>query len=129
MEKYFVILLFLVACSPTMSINDSVFDVEVVTTPEDQAKGLMFRENLDNDEGMLFIFKNSDDRTFWMKNTLIPLDIIFINDSKIQSIHYATPCLSDDCPVYPGFGDMVLEINGNLTKKLGIRKGDSVLLK
>ncbi len=64
------------------------YKVEVVSSLEDQAKGLMFRESLELKEGMLFIFKNSKKASFWMKNTVIPLDIIFIkSDGSIDSIH------------------------------------------
>tara|TARA_Y100000310_G_scaffold103009_1_gene101144 strand:+ start:1990 stop:2415 length:426 start_codon:yes stop_codon:yes gene_type:complete len=75
-------------------INEKCFQVEIAKTSEEKAKGLMFRENLDENKGMLFIFEKQGIRSFWMKNTLIPLDIIWINKNKeIVSIKKnAQPC-------------------------------------
>ncbi|HNV23679.1 MAG TPA: DUF192 domain-containing protein [Candidatus Omnitrophota bacterium] len=108
--------------------QNKCFYVEIVEHPEDLQKGLMFREHLDKTQGMLFIFLNSDLHAFWMKNTLIPLDIIWLDESrKIVSIaHQALPCLKDPCFVYypQKSAKYVLEINGGLCQKLKIRVGD-----
>ncbi|PZO83033.1 MAG: DUF192 domain-containing protein [Micavibrio aeruginosavorus] len=103
------------------------FKVEQALNPQEQAKGLMFRTHMDDDAGMLFVFKDVEERGFWMRNTLIPLDIIFIkSDGTINHIHdSAKP--KDETPI-PSKGKVqyVLEINGGTAKKLGIRPGDKV---
>ena len=115
MKKLLLISLFLlVACSQIkyVEINDQRIPVELVITQEQKGKGLMFRTNLTG--GMLFIYDDEAQRAFWMKNTLIPLDIIFINkENKITAIHRAVPCEKDPCKVYPGSAKYVLEVNQN----------------
>ena len=104
------------------------FTVEVVQEKEDVMRGLMHREHLDQDAGMLFDFKRVRDISFWMKNTLIPLDIIFIKaDGTIANIAENTTPLSEETipAAAPILG--VLEINGGLSAKLGIKAGDRVL--
>ena len=108
------------------------FTVELAITPEAMTKGLMFRESLQDDEGMLFVYSDTEERTFWMKNTLIPLDMLFIDeDTVIRKIHHAVPCKEEPCPVYKSESPAkyVLEIRGNLTKELRIEEGDTVLVK
>jgi uncharacterized protein len=104
-----------------------VFRVEVARTPEEQARGLMFREKLAPDEGMIFPMKPPRFASFWMKNTLIPLDMIFIRaDGTISSIeaqtvpHSLTPVASLE-PVAA-----VLEIAGGRAAELGIEAEDKV---
>tara|TARA_Y100000310_G_C20577508_1_gene761182 strand:- start:471 stop:902 length:432 start_codon:yes stop_codon:yes gene_type:complete len=106
------------------------FEVELAVSESERAKGLMFREHLGEDEGMLFIFPESGVHNFWMKNTLISLDIIWISDDKeVVHIEREVPiCMEDVCPSY-GSGELslyVLEINSG--KSLGIEVGDSVEL-
>jgi len=103
------------------------FAVEVVDTKESMARGLMHREHLDQGAGMLFDFKRVRHINFWMKNTLIPLDIIFIRaDGTIANIAENTTPLSEESipAAEPVLG--VLEINGGLSAKLGIKAGDRV---
>ena len=103
------------------------FAVELALTPEEQAKGLMYRTTLADNAGMLFYFGAEAPRSFWMRNTLIPLDIIFVKlDGTIHHIHEnAIP--KDETPI-PSLGDVgaVFEINGGLSKKLGIKPGDRI---
>lgn len=102
------------------------FIVEVVDTPQARQTGLMYREELDKNRGMLFIFDSEGNYPFWMKNTLIPLDIIWIDSSgKIIDIRQAEPCEKDPCPVIPhaGSAKYVLEINKGLSSQLGIEVG------
>jgi len=109
------------------------FNIEVVDTLASRAEGLMFRENLPNNNGMLFIYNSEGNRSFWMKNTLIPLDMIFIDSNlNIVSIQKnAQPCKNFFCKSYPSEkpAQYILEINGGLSEKLGINIGDKVKLK
>ena len=104
------------------------FSIELALTPQEQAKGLMFRTELAENEGMLFVFRNEAPRSFWMKNTLIPLDIIFIKQNgEILNIG-ANAIPQDLTPVRSeGNAYAVLEINGGLSKKLGIKPGDRIM--
>ena len=103
------------------------FTVEVAATPADQARGLMFRDKLAPDAGMIFPVDRPELASFWMKNTLIPLDLIFVRaDGRIASIAAnATPMslamISASEPV-----TAVLEIAGGRAAELGIRPGDTV---
>src|SRR5215218_5443429 len=80
---------------------------EIVDTPDAVERGLMFRESLGPNEGMLFIFEKTGFYPFWMKNTLIPLDIIWIDEQwRIVSIAESVPpCRTDPCATYPPAGD------------------------
>lgn len=104
------------------------FQVEFVDTDATRARGLMHRKSLAPDRGMLFDFKTERPVAFWMKNTLIPLDMIFIRaDGRILSIARNTTPLSE-APV-PSGGPVrsVLEIPGGRAAQLGILPGDRVL--
>ena len=106
--------------------------VELAVTPYQWSKGLMFRESLPEDAGMLFVFPDEKERSFWMKNTYIPLDILFISaDKRIVSItKNAVPCATLICPSYvSGERAMyVLEVNAGFADAHAIREGDSVEL-
>lgn len=108
--------------------------VEIADSPEEMKRGLMFRESLEEGEGMFFIYSNEARLSFWMKNTLIPLDMIFISrDLKVKRIQYeAQPCPSDQtlCPTYSSEERVkyVLEVPGGYSKKIGLNPGDSVQL-
>lgn len=103
------------------------FKVEFVDTPETRARGLMFRKSLPRGEGMLFDFKTEQPVGFWMENTYIPLDIIFIRaDGSIESIAANATPLSRQVLESRGPVLGVLEINGGLAAELGIRPGDRV---
>lgn len=110
-------------------IKDSCFSVEIAATQTQREYGLMNREHLDFDKGMLFVYENEENHRFWMKNTLIPLDIIWINSSFdiVYIQRNAQPCTSGYyCPSFdPGKNaSYVLEINGGLSDKYGINIGD-----
>ncbi len=103
------------------------FNIELAVTPEEMAKGLMNRTELAPDAGMLFIFPNEAPRSFWMKNTLIPLDIIFIKGGgKIHHIHQMALPLDKTGILSQGSAAAVLEINGGKASELGINIGDTV---
>lgn len=131
------------ACSeneePVVSIiskNETFsFNVEIADEPNEREKGLMFRDNLSQDTGMFFIFDEPKILNFWMKNTLIPLDIIFIDENfKIISVsENAEPCIEKDamCPGYfsQSAAKYVLEIAGGRAKELKIKTGDKISIK
>jgi uncharacterized membrane protein (UPF0127 family) len=103
------------------------FEVEIVTTPETRAQGLMYREAMAANAGMLFIYPGEQPVSFWMKNTLIPLDMLFLKaDGSIAHIaHNAVPM--DETPIDSGAAvKAVLEVNGGTAAALGIREGDRV---
>lgn len=116
----FTFVFLLNACSsegPFVLIEDKKIDIEIATTDEERVKGLMFRENLCQNCGMLFVFEEEKPLSFWMKNTLIPLSIIFIDsDLNIVDIKNASPCITETCPSYPSnqTAKYVLEINQNI---------------
>ena len=104
-----------------------VFAVEMATTPEEQAKGLMFRRHLPEGQGMLFDFHQEQPASFWMKNTYIPLDMIFIRaDGRILRIAENTVPLSEALVTSGGPVRAVLEVNAGTARKLGIAAGDRV---
>ena len=102
------------------------FRVEVARSPAEQAKGLMFRTAMARDEGMLFPRDPPDVASFWMRNTVIPLDIIYIGtDRRILNIANAVPY--DETPLpSAGVASAVLELNGGRAAELGIVPGDRV---
>ncbi|MGN6500522.1 MAG: DUF192 domain-containing protein [Tsuneonella sp.] len=103
------------------------FRVEVASSEEEQAKGLMFRTQLGPDEGMIFPRNPPDYASFWMKNTPLPLDIIFIGvDGKINNIAANTTPYSLAPVSSEGLAKGVLEINGGRAAQLGIAAGDTV---
>jgi uncharacterized protein len=104
-----------------------VFAVEMALTPEEQARGLMFRKSLPEGQGMLFDFKRDQELSFWMKNTLISLDMIFIrSDGRILRIAENTEPLSERLVPSGGPARAVLEVISGTAKKLGIAAGDRV---
>jgi uncharacterized protein len=103
------------------------FSVEVADDTAERAEGLMHRRSLPLSAGMLFIYETPQPLSFWMRNTLIPLDLLFIDDrGVVQKIHHSAKPL-DETPI-PGGDDLlsVLEINGGLAKRLGITEGSEI---
>ena len=113
-----------------VKLNGQRFDVELAESDDSRAMGLMYREKMSDDAGMLFIFSDEFRRAFWMKNTLIPLDILYFDsDKKLVSQSLNTPpCRNTTtrCPNYPSEkpAKYVLEINAGLSQKFGFKKGD-----
>jgi YVTN family beta-propeller protein len=105
--------------------------VEVPDDSEESMRGLMFRIHLPWNAGMLFPYSNEEPRTFWMKNTLIPLDMIFVDSSsKIVEIkENIPPCEQDECPTYPSVqpAQYVLEVNAGFVQEKGIKVGDRLV--
>lgn len=110
-------------------IGDRKFELEVARTQQQQAIGLMYRKSLADNRGMLFTFESPQPVRFWMKNTLIPLDMIFLQDGKVLAIAAAVPsCKTKTCPSYGTQSpvDQVIELRGGLAKEIGLKVGDKV---
>jgi len=111
--------------------NENCFYVEIAETSEEKSRGLMYRESLAENRGMLFIFNQEGPYSFWMKNTLIPLDIIWLNqDKEVVFIKKSVqPCPDEKCPsIKPDReAKYVLEINGGLSDKINLKIGDKLI--
>jgi uncharacterized membrane protein (UPF0127 family) len=105
-----------------ISINDEIFNVEYLRTQEQFEKGAMGREKID---GCLLFDIGKGEHTFWMKNCLIPLDIVFVNNKIITKIYKnCQPC--DNCDEhFKGYGDMILEFESNSEKNF--KENDKIL--
>ena len=103
---------------------------EAASTPQQRQQGLMNRESLDANAGMLFIFPTEERESFWMKNTLIPLDIIFITaDLRVLEIYQSVPpCAGVLCPFYTSSAPITyaLEVNAGFSDQNGVKAGDAV---
>lgn len=109
-----------------LNINDVQFNVKTLITEKDKSTGMMNKKFDNPNDGLLFISEPKQ-QSFWMKNCIIPLDILFIDDNQIESIsHNCPPCKSDNCPSYKGYGGMVLELPGGYCKRNGISVGDQL---
>ncbi|MCK5044376.1 DUF192 domain-containing protein [Candidatus Parcubacteria bacterium] len=107
------------------------FSVELAETSAERSKGLMFREQLDEDKGMLFVFPAEQEASFWMKNTLIPLDIIWFNENKevLFIKKDAQPCGTDKClSINSGVeAQYILELNAGVADEIGLIIGDKAI--
>lgn len=138
MKKYVLLgllILLLCGCQPSrnqVTLKGHTFVVEVANDHQSRAMGLMYRESMADDAGMLFIFPQPQPLAFWMKNTLIPLDILYFDQNrKLVSISERTPpCRNTTtrCPNYPSLkpAQYVLEINAGLSEKYGFKPGDEL---
>jgi uncharacterized membrane protein (UPF0127 family) len=107
--------------------RELTFQVEIADTPAKRQLGLQYRRDLAPDRGMIFLFPKESMHSFWMKNTPIPLDMIFISsDRKIVGIVEQAVPFSTDSRSVPGASQFVLEINGGLARRYGIKAGDSI---
>jgi uncharacterized membrane protein (UPF0127 family) len=103
------------------------FTVEIADDAGEQAQGLMHRKSMPTSAGMLFVYDRPSSLSFWMRNTLIPLDMLFIDPAGVvQHIHHnATPL--DETAIFGGDGLLsVLEINGGLAERMGISVGSQL---
>jgi len=108
----------------------SKIDIEIADNDSASEKGLMFRKSMDENRGMLFIFPKAEEHSFWMKNTLISLDIIFIDENKsVVNIHKNATIRS--LKALPSSGPIlyVVEVNAGYTDKYGIKEGDKISFK
>jgi uncharacterized membrane protein (UPF0127 family) len=116
----------------TLAIGNEILELEVAKTPQQQEIGLMNRRSLAANRGMIFLFSPPRVTLFWMKNTLIPLDIIFLSQNKVIAIyHNVQPCKKNPCPTYGPLTaiDRVIELSGGRAKTLGLQIGDSLEVK
>lgn len=110
-------------------IREHVISLEIAQTPRQQAIGLMFREDLPDNRGMLFPFNPPRPVQFWMRNVQFPLDMLFLRDGEIKAIAQSVPpCTTSTCPTYGPDGEMdyVLELKGGQAEALGLSVGDQV---
>ena len=110
--------------------RDLPFRVELAASEAQREKGLMYRNHMDPDAGMLFVFERDAPLTFWMKNTLIPLDMIFIgSDRRILGIVENAEPETETPRRVEGLSRYVLEIAGGMSRRLGLAAGSSVEFK
>ena len=107
------------------------YAVEVARTEVERERGLMFRDQLAAGRGMLFIHPRQEPQAYWMKNTRIPLDILYFDDAHrlVSQQRDVPPCsLGDACPPYPSDAPAryVLELNAGEAARLGLRNGDAL---
>lgn len=127
------LLLLVGACragEPWVELGGQRYYVEIADDDRERARGLMYRDELGVNEGMFFIFRESAPRSFWMLNTRIPLDIVYI-DSDLEIVGWSLdtpPCRTRRCPGYPSGAPAkyVLEVNAGEMARLGVEIGDSV---
>ena len=124
-----------VACAksgPTVELKGKTFTIEIAEDEASREHGLMDRTKMDDDHGMLFIFEDDAPRAFWMKNTKIPLDMIFLDSArKVVSIqHDVPPCVTERCPAYSSGAPAryVLELNAGQAARLGLTSGDELIV-
>jgi len=142
MKKIIIVLVFALSFLKLISLtNDEVnviplyigsekFLVEVADTPEKQRLGLMYRESVPDNFGMLFVHEDEAYRSMWMKNCKISLDLIFLDENKqvINISHNVPPCLNEPCPSYASEqpARYVLELRGKRAEELKLKPGDMV---
>ncbi|MEY1555661.1 DUF192 domain-containing protein [Yoonia sp. R2331] len=101
------------------------FSVDLADDPQERAQGLMFVEEMGTLEGMLFIYEAPRNATFWMRNTLIPLDMLFTDDTGVITHIHENAVPLDETTIDGGDDVLaVLEVNGGLSTRLGIKVGD-----
>lgn len=128
------ILIFLPLIHPTLVYDDTEFSLEIADTPEERVTGLMNHENLSNNSGMLFLYEDEKTRSFWMKNTTIPLDIIFLDsEMKVVNIEKADPEPNTSDKNLTRYkserpAQYVLEINQNKSEEIGLEEGSKMSL-
>lgn len=114
-----------------VQLGETWISLEVTQTPQEQALGLMFRPSLEDDRGMLFEFDPARPVSFWMKNVVISLDMLFVREGKLVAIApEVPPCTTIPCPTYgPAEAvDQVIELRGGRAAELGLKPGDPVVV-
>lgn len=120
------------AAPVTATLHGQRFTVELATNEAAREHGLMMRTSLAPDHGMLFVFPDTAPRGFWMKNTLIPLDILYFDERRklVSAQLDVPPCKADPCPIYPSTGPAryVLELSAGTIKRIGAHDGDTLAI-
>lgn len=107
--------------------GERTIDIEIAETPEEKMRGLMYRTSLDDGKGMLFPYGDPQEITMWMKNTFIPLDMVFIrSDGTVHRIEARTEPMSERIIASQGKVSAVLELAGGAAERIGLRAGDKV---
>ena len=118
--------------APAVQLHGERFTTEFATNNASRERGLMMRTELAADHSMLFVFPEDDQRWFWMKNTLIPLDILYFDGQrKLVSVQAnVPPCKADPCPSYPSDlpARYVLELAGGTAARIGVQVGDELTI-
>lgn len=114
----------------SVELKGKTFSIEIADNDASREHGLMDRTEMAADHGMLFVFQDDIPRAFWMKNTKIPLDMLFFDaDRRLVSVqHNVPPCTADPCPAYSSGAPAryVLELNGGEAQKIGVTAGDEM---
>lgn len=138
----FIVLLILLSFLSACTVKDEIKIItdngevkllaERALTPEQREKGLMFRESLAKNAGMLFVFEEPIKPSFWMKNILIPLDILFIDENFIivDFIESMQPCRQEPCGIYSSdkYAKYALEVNAGFVRGKGVNVGNKVVV-
>ncbi|MES2312788.1 MAG: DUF192 domain-containing protein [Pseudomonadota bacterium] len=118
------------AAAPAVELHGHRFSVEFATDDASREHGLMMRTTLAPDHGMLFVFPYQAPQGFWMKNTLIPLDILYFDTDRrlVSTQSNVPPCKADPCPIYPSNAPAryVLELSAGTANRIGVRVGDEL---
>jgi hypothetical protein len=112
--------------------NGATIKADIAKNQDERARGLMFRESLEENSGMLFVFEEEGHHAFWMKNVRFPLDILWL-DRDLRVVHISAntpPCIAEPCGIYasPKPAKYVLEVKANFTHENNIKIGDQLFL-
>jgi uncharacterized membrane protein (UPF0127 family) len=133
--RYLLLLLLIVACMPsnehrtcTATIGNTTWKMEVAKTDEERQRGLMYRAFMPEEEGMIFVFDKPLEVTMWMKNTEIPLDMVFIGgDRRVFGFHENAQPDSENVIRTGGKTQYLLELNAGQIKSANIKKTDEII--
>ncbi len=114
----------------TLQIGSQTINLEVADEISEQLKGLKHRPKLEADQGIYFSFEKHQELTFWMKDVIVPLDIVFLdNNQVVKIVSSAEPCQEEICLLYKSWGNGAIELKANMANSLGIKVGDKIKIK
>ncbi|MBU1099183.1 MAG: DUF192 domain-containing protein [Bacteroidetes bacterium] len=106
----------------------SKIDIELADDEESRSTGMMYRAKMDENQGMFFIFPYENFQSFWMRNTILPLDIMFVNSKlEIVTIHKNAKPFDENSYPSTSIAQYVVEVNGGYSDKVGIKEGDKIV--